>query len=705
MEFLPHTGFMIKPAEYSIESRWSTEDPADNDFDVTDGDEPLYDDTISAVAAAEILGLTEKFFLEDSPLAEAEKYGGRAYEYRPQQAEMARRTAEALIGRHNLCVEAPTGVGKSFAYLLPLIYYSQTQSKPVLISTETINLQEQLIDKDIPILAKLTGVQFKAALAKGRGNYLCLRRLAMSSGEHQDELIPLASLVLDIQRVAKWADVTKDGNRDDMDLRIDPSSWGYVCCEAGNCGGPRCDFFKSCFYWRARLEWEKANIIVANHALFFTDLKMKQDENLETTLLPPYCAVVIDESHTLENNAAEYLGLRVNSAGLHSFLNRLFNPENGKGLMVKNGPEAMELRSMIADIKRDAAAFFNMAEQFLLEKQDSVRRFLKPALIPDLLSQPLGRMRNKLSDFIKTQDDKDFKTELESQLMRCDAYIDGINDFTQMTYPDHVYWIEEDKVGVSLRAAPLNVAAILETILFSKTFPVILTSATLTVKNSFDYYRSRVGYCRGAELRLDSPFSPKQVQLFISRDMPEPSDQTYKDALLREIPRFLMMTHGKAFVLFTSYQLLKHCAENLKDFFEDNDITLLTQGDSMTRSTMLKEFKSDINSVIFGTDSFWTGVDVPGEALSNVIVTKFPFAVPSHPLIEARCEKIEASGTNAFMGYSLPEAVLKFRQGVGRLIRSKHDTGIIVILDRRVFSKRYGQYFLDSLPPYPVQYS
>ena len=168
---------MIKPAEYSIESRWSTEDPADNDFDVTDGDEPLYDDTISAVAAAEILGLTEKFFLEDSPLAEAEKYGGRAYEYRPQQAEMARRTAEALIGRHNLCVEAPTGVGKSFAYLLPLIYYSQTQSKPVLISTETINLQEQLIDKDIPILAKLTGVQFKAALAKGRGNYLCLRKL------------------------------------------------------------------------------------------------------------------------------------------------------------------------------------------------------------------------------------------------------------------------------------------------------------------------------------------------------------------------------------------------------------------------------------------------------------------------------------------------------------------------------------------------
>lgn len=697
---------MIKPAEYSIERRWLPQEPAPaEDYAEGIGEEPFSDDENSAAAAAEILDLTEKFFLPESPLAEAEKHGGRPYEYRPQQAEMARRTAEALVGRHNLCVEAPTGVGKSFAYLVPVIYFAKTQSKPVVISTETINLQEQLMHKDIPILAKLTGVPFKAALAKGRGNYLCIRRLHMASGDRQEELIPLASLVLDIQRITEWAEETKDGNRDAMDFKTDQSSWSYVCCEAGNCAGPRCDFFKQCFYWRARLEWEKADVIVANHAMFFTDLKMKQDENLENTLLPQYSAVVIDESHTLENNAAEYLGLRVNSAGLYSFLNRLFNPENGKGMLMKSGPEAMELRSHIANLKRDAAAFFSMVEQFLLEKQENVRRFLKPALIPDLLSQPLGQMRNLLANYIKTQDDKDFKTELESQLMRCDAYIDGINDFIKMTYPEHVYWTEEDKVGVSLRAAPLNVNEILETILFSKAFPVILTSATLTVKNSFDYYRARVGYGRGAELRLDSPFSRDQVKLFISRDMPEPNDPSYKDALLVEIPKFLKMTHGKAFVLFTSYQLLKHCAENLADFFEDNNITLLTQGDTMTRSAMLHEFKNDINSVIFGTDSFWTGVDVPGEALSNVIVTKFPFAVPSHPLIEARCEKIEASGVSSFMGYSLPEAVLKFRQGVGRLIRSKHDTGIIVILDRRVTSKRYGQYFLDSLPPYPVHYA
>lgn len=693
---------MIKPAEDSIGPQWRTELP---EAEFGDFDSELPDEhELTAAAAAEILERTDNFFRQDGPLAETEKYGGRAYERRPQQAEMGRRTAEALVGARNLCVEAPTGVGKSFAYLAPLIYYSQARARPALVSTETINLQEQLIEKDIPLLARLTGAQFKAALAKGRGNYLCLRRLAMAAGEHQDELLPLASLALDIQRIAEWAGAADNGSRDAMDLRVSTAAWSYVCCEPGNCAGARCEFFKTCFYWRARMEWEKADIIVANHALFFTDLKMKQDENLEATLLPPYCAVVIDEAHTLENNASEHLGLCVSSAGMHGFLNRLFNPENGKGLLMRSGPEAMELRAMVAELKREAAAFFSVAEQFLLERQDSVRRLLQPGLLPDLLGQPLGRLRNKLIEFIKIQEDRDFKTELEAQLARCEACLDGVNDFIRMTYAEHVYWIEAEKSGVALRGAPLNVAAILENILFTKTFPVILTSATLTVKNSFDYYRSRVGYARGAELRLDSPFSPSQVNLFISRNMPEPNDPQYRDALVAEIPKFLRITHGKAFVLFTSYQLLKYCADQLRDFFADNNITLLAQGETMARSAMLKEFKTDINSVIFGADSFWTGVDVPGEALSNVIVTKFPFAVPSHPLIEARCEKLETTGASPFMEYLLPEAILKFRQGVGRLVRSQHDTGIIVILDRRAFSKRYGQYFLDSIPRYPVQY-
>ena len=692
---------MIKPAEH-IRIPQDLEVETDWDFE----EEEFIDEQMMEAPAppVEIIEATEDFFDPEGPLKYSERHGGRPYEFRPQQEEMAVKIARSLVERFNLCVEAPTGVGKSFAYLIPLIYYSQKSSKPVVVTTETINLQEQLIDKDIPLLRKLTGLNFKAALAKGRSNYLCRRRLGLATGDKRDEYLPLASLVLEMDRIAHWSEKTEDGNRDSIDFRLDPVSWSYVCCEAGNCLGPKCAFFRKCFYWRSRLEWENADIIVANHALFFTDLKMKQEEGLENTLLPEYSAVVIDEAHTLEDNAAEYLGLRLNSVGIISFLNRMFNPDNAKGLLLRGGEEALELRREIAELKGDVNIFFSIFEQYLLEKNDSIRRVLKPGMFPDTLSGKLSAFRKLLASYIDMQEDKDFKTELESQLIRCDAYLDGIARFINMAMPESVYWIEEGKSGITLQAAPLNVPEILEKILFTKNFPVVLTSATLTVRKSFDYYRGRTGFTNGAELRLDSPFSGSQVTVYIPRNIPEPSHENYQSALLEEIPKFITMTHGKAFVLFTSYQVLRFCADGLTDFFEDKGINLLIQGESLNRSAMLNEFKKDIDSVIFGTDSFWTGVDVPGEALSNVIVTKFPFAVPSHPLIEARCQKLDAERKSSFMEYSLPEAVLKFRQGVGRLIRSRNDRGIIAILDRRVVSKRYGQYFLDSLPNYPVKY-
>lgn len=644
------------------------------------------------------------FFAEDGPLAKSAISGGYPYEHRPQQTDMAINTAMALQNRYNLCVEAPTGVGKSFAYLLPAIHYARTQVCPVMISTETINLQEQLIEKDIPFLQKITGIDFKAALAKGRGNYLCRRRLHMASAEHQDQLLPAASLALDLERLAAWLDKGGSGDRDDVNFRFDPVAWGYCCCEAGNCQGNKCPYFRGCFYWKARLSWEKADIIVTNHAMFFTDLKMKQAADMDMALLPKWSAVIIDEAHTLEDSAASHLGLRISSGGMMSFLNRLFNPDNGRGILLRKGEEAMNLRRIIAELKPQVGAFFTLFENMLVQKNDTVYRLYTPKMVPNLLAAGLGRLRNALAAYADLQEeDKNFKTELEAQVGRIDAFIDGIDAFIDMSLPEHVYWIEEEKHGVTLQGAPLNVPEILERILFHKKYPVILTSATLTVRRNFDYFRSRTGFINGTELRLDSPFSPDQVRLYIPRGMPEPNDEEYKNELIRQIPRFLDVTHGKAFVLFTSYQLLRHCAEKLRHYFDDKGITLLIQGE-MNRSLMLREFKNDIDSVIFGTDSFWTGVDVPGQALSNVILTKFPFAVPSHPLIAARCECIEKSGKSAFMEYSLPEAVLKFRQGIGRLIRSRNDTGIIVILDRRIISKRYGQMFIESLPPYPVEY-
>lgn len=264
--------------------------------------------------------------------------------------------------------------------------------------------------------------------------------------------------------------------------------------------------------------------------------------------------------------------------------------------------------------------------------------------------------------------------------------------------PDAVYYAESERGSVSLHATPLNVPELLSELLFHQDFPVILCSATLTVRNSFDYYTGRTGFCNGRTLLLDSPFGADQARVYIPRDMPDPKDDGYQAALEREVPRFVELTQGKAFVLFTSYASLRRTADDLREYFRGKGWQLLVQGENMTRSGLLREFKEDTDSVLFGTDSFWTGVDVPGESLSNVIVTRLPFAVPSHPLIAARMERLEREGQNSFAAYSLPEAVLKFRQGVGRLIRSRNDRGIVVVLDRRVISKHYGKMFLDSIP-------
>ncbi len=656
-------------------------------------------DTTESNPCSEIIAETSSFFQPDSPLANAEKFGGRPYEYRQQQADMAERTAEVLADGHNLCVEAPTGIGKSFAYLVPAILFAMKQEKPILITTETINLQEQLIEKDIPILRELLGLEFKASLAKGRSNYICLRRLHMAAGELKGDYLPAESMMGEMDRLAFWAAKTRDGSRSAIEFKISHQTWGYVCCEGGNCAGPKCAHYRSCFYWNARKEWDKSHVIVSNHALFFTDLKIKQEESAESTLLPPCSAVVIDEAHTLEDNAAQYLGLNISSAGIGYFLNRLFNPESGKGLLMRAGEDALELRKTVAKIQENTFTFFNMFTQVLDEKSDNLLRLRAANIVPDLLSVELERLRKKLSHYSKQQDDKDYKTELDAQTLKCAAYSESVFNFLNMTLEEHVYWIENESGKISLHAAPLNVSALLHEILFKKNYPCILTSATLTVNKTLDYYRSRTGYSHGGEMILDSPFDfAKQARIYIPRNMPEPNDSKYSEAILPEIKRFVSMTNGKAFVLFTSYYMLKQCAERLESFFSLNDITLLTQGEDMTRTAMLQKFRDDTNSVIFGTTSFWTGVDVPGEALSNVIITKLPFAVPSHPLIQARSEKIEQSGKNAFMEYSLPEAVLKFRQGIGRLIRSKNDTGIVAILDKRIISKRYGKFFLDSIP-------
>ena len=621
------------------------------------------------------------------------------FENRPQQLQMAQAVHQAFAEGRHLVTEAGTGIGKSFAYLIPAIDILHKRTGKVLISTFTITLQEQLTNKDIPFLQNCLPCSFKAVLAKGRGNYLCKRRLQFTL-KRQKLLFDHSASVL--EAINNWAGQTKDGSLSDIPFIPDSNIWDKVNSEHGNCRKRNCPHFRDCFYQRARRRLDSADIIVTNHALMFSDLVLKQQG---AAVLPDYKYIVIDEAQNIEHVAEEHFGINISHRRINLLLNNLYNPRTHKGVLTfKKADDTIDTVALIA---KEAKKFFDkVAAWFEDTKAETAGRCYKN-FVDDNISGHLKILRSRLSGLANSSDDTDEKFELIRFANRCADLLRDIDCFLNQQKPDYLYWVEppaNTKANISLRSAPLNVGPDVKNCLFDKYQSVILTSATLSTgqasdKKGFDFFAGRIGLDDFHALKLGSPFNyQRQVTLYIEKDLPSPNDPAFIDVAAKAIKKYVLKTAGRAFVLFTSYEMLDAVTNTLADWLAENNIVPLRQGVELDRTNLLKKFKSEKNSVLFGTDSFWQGVDVPGQTLSNVIIVRLPFAVPDQPLLAGRLQQIKQKGGEPFLDYQLPSAIIKFRQGFGRLIRNKTDTGIVVVLDSRIINKSYGQRFLNAIP-------
>lgn len=638
-------------------------------------------------------------FSSDGPLARIP-----GFEKRPQQEEMARAIATALEEEKHLVVEAGTGVGKSLAYLIPALLAAQKEGRKAIISTHTITLQEQLLYKDIPLLEKILGISCDAVLLKGRQNYLCPARLERAL-QHGNDLFSVETLP-QLERLRLWSETTKDGTLSDLPESPDPQIWSQVCSERHLCTPKTCGKNPRCFYQVARRRALSAPILILNHTLFFTLLE--DASSSEKGYLFSNDFVIFDEAHTLESIASRHLGLTISQYALRQLLHRLYSPRTHKGLLQQT--KSTTAITAVAELLPEADLFFEQmanlchfqkGREYRLREKDllTLKKILKGTTLP----QRLHRLSVLVSNVAETLENEATQSELNDLATQLEETAEEIITFLEQREPDSVYWVEKTGKASSFynfQIAPININQHLQQLLFRKGGTAILTSATLSTGTpNLSYFRNRIGASDVAALQLGSPFDyEEQMKLYLIRTMPDPREDRYEAALEKWIAHFTEQSQARAFVLFTSYRTMQAVAQKMQSFFDRKQWQLLVQGETLSRTRMLEAFRSGKPSVLFGTESFWTGVDIPGEALSNVIITRLPFATPDQPLIEAKLEQITRSGGNAFVEYSLPEAILKLRQGVGRLIRNKNDHGIVAILDSRMVNKFYGKAFLQALP-------
>lgn len=629
------------------------------------------------------------------------------YEFREEQLHMANAVARAFAASEHLIVEAGTGVGKSFAYLIPAVSLALKTDQPVVISTNTISLQEQLVTKDIPFLESVLPRDFKAVLAKGRRNYLSRRRLE-SLLTYERALFDTMEEVDQVKEIVKWVETTDDGSR--ADLSIEPIShiWDKVASDRDNCLGRKCPTYDVCFYFNARSEMHEADLLIVNHHLLFSDLAIRQLDS-SAGILPNYDYLIIDEAHHLEAIATHHTSLEISNTKIKWFLDSLHNQRNESGTATRFNStdlidEVDEARERANLFFETIAAYFADIDGYTATKRIDESNIAEVFPKGNVLEAPLSHIEKTLKQLHDRATTDDDEQELASYHNQCKRLREELDLMIRQPDSDYIYWAETSRWGrtsrILLNATPINVSRMLQENLFDAKESVVLTSATLATNKNFDYFKKRIGINECRELLLHSPFNFKeQVKIHVPRSMPDPNNVEFIPAAIREIKHYLKLTHGKAFVLFTSYKMMDEVYEEVAPYLAEIGIDVFKQGGELSRTDMLQAFREDTNSVLFGTSSFWEGVDVRGEALSNVVITKLPFEVPTHPVMEARVKQIKEQGGNDFLEFSLPEAILRLKQGFGRLIRTQTDQGIVVILDSRIRTRSYGKLFLDSLPP------
>lgn len=668
------------------------------------------------------------FFLsKEGPLAKKNPN----YEERPAQMELVKEITAAFNGNKIGVFEAGTGVGKSFAYLVPSILWAVNNKERVVISTGTINLQQQLYEKDIPAAQEITGKKIKAVLLKGRQNYVCLRRLSdavtePSLFEDENDLI---------KKIDDWTRESETGSRTDLTFNPPESVWSKVNSESDSCMGGRCPFREDCFVMKVRKEAADANLIVVNHHLLFADIesRMSGAGYEDTAVLPPYKRIVFDEAHGIEDSATSFFSESFTRFKLLKQVNLLYRQWRGtrsgflvQAAAVSAADDFTERADVCIEAIRDAAAVLDQDAVLLLDDGFNVRIHDGNAGNYTRIFEGIERLKEAVTDFynlaqtvVSKIDDKDSDIpavwESKTVLGRIEGYGVLFEHFINWgAHRDKVYWMqkvrmppktpgEEPVLFVQFYETPLDIAPMMNGGVFEPLDSVVCTSATLRTENHFGYWLRRTGACFVPEERLaknsfESPFPYRTNVLFgVPADAPFPDSPYYQTYVEQTVPRLIEAAGGRTLVLFTSYDSLKYAYNAAASALVGKGITLLKQGDE-DRFRLLENFKEDTQSVLFATDSFWEGVDVPGDSLSQVIIVKLPFAVPNDPVFAARSEDLENKGGNPFMQLSVPQAVIKFRQGFGRLMRRGDDRGVIIVLDRRIVEKRYGKMFTTSVP-------